>query len=90
MRKEIITNAKEYLITSMLSKLQPVVIDKADQCSIWDVDGKEYLDCFAGISVVNAGHNNPEINKAAMDQIQKLIHACTYVYYVPPVNRNRY
>ncbi len=85
MRNEIITQAKEYLITSMLSKLQPVVIDKVDRCSIWDVDGKEYLDCFSGISVVNAGHNHPVINKAAMDQMQKLIHACTYVYYVPSV-----
>jgi len=31
------------------------VVESAEGCVIRDASGKEYLDCFAGISVVNAG-----------------------------------
>lgn len=48
-----------------------------------DIAGKEYIDCFAGISVVNAGHGQPEIIKAAITQVKKLVHACSYVYHIP-------
>ncbi|NIR86487.1 aminotransferase class III-fold pyridoxal phosphate-dependent enzyme, partial [Candidatus Bathyarchaeota archaeon] len=43
----------------------------------------EYIDCFAGIAVINAGHCQPDIVNAAIEQAKKLVHACTYVYYVP-------
>ena len=36
-----------------------VVVASARGRTVTDVDGKEYLDCFSGISVVNAGHNHP-------------------------------
>lgn len=86
MRKadEIIEKASKYLITSMVSKIQPVVIDEARGAIVKDVNGKEYIDCFAGISVVNTGHCQPEVVNAAVEQAKKLVHACSYVYYVPP------
>lgn len=82
--QEIVEKAEKYLITSMVGKLQPVVVAEAEGAIIKDVTGKEYIDCFAGISVVNAGHCQPEILNAAAQQMKKLVHACTYVYYVPP------
>lgn len=81
---EVMQKAKKYLITSMVSKIEPVVIDEASGAIVKDVTGKEYIDCFAGISVVNAGHCHPEIVEAAINQAKKLVHACSYVYYVPP------
>lgn len=86
MRKadEITEKASKYLITSMVSKIQPVVIDEARGAIVKDVNGKEYIDCFAGISVVNTGHCQPEVVNAAVEQAKKLVHACSYVYYVPP------
>lgn len=86
MRKadEIIEKASKYLITSMIRKIQPVVIDEARGAIVKDVNGKEYIDCFAGISVVNTGHCQPEVVNAAVEQAKKLVHACSYVYYVPP------
>ena len=51
----------------------------------FDEDGKKYLDCFAGISVVNSGHGNEMINAAAKEQIDKLVHCCSYVYHTKPV-----
>lgn len=81
---EIMAKAEKYLITSMVSKMEPLVIDEAKGAIIRDVAGNEYVDCFAGISVVNAGHCQHEVVEAAVKQARKLIHACTYVYYVPP------
>jgi len=80
---EIAEKANKYLITSMVSRIEPVVVSEASGAIIKDVNGKEYIDCFSGISVVNAGHCQPEITDAAINQAKKLVHACSYVYYVP-------
>ena len=82
--KEIIDRAHKYLITSLVSKIQPIVIEKALGAIITDINGKEFIDCFAGFSVVNAGHCQPDVIDAAMNQAKKLVHAGTYLYYVEP------
>lgn len=72
----------QYVITSFLKSMQPITVARARGAIITDVSGREYVDCFAGISVVNAGHCHPAVVAAAKDQIDKLIHCCSYVYYV--------
>src|SRR5579871_1076283 len=76
---------KDYVMTGFLKSVAPIVIDHAKDCTITDVNGREYLDCFAGISVVNAGHGNPQVVAAAKAQMEKLIHASSYLYHVQPV-----
>jgi 4-aminobutyrate aminotransferase len=82
---EIIEKVHRFMITSMVKRIEPVVINEASGALIRDVDGREYIDCFAGISVVNLGHCHPEVVEAAFSQARKLVHACTYVYYIPVV-----
>jgi len=77
--------AGRYLITSMVSRIEPVVISEANGAVIKDVAGKEYIDCFAGISVVNSGHCQPVVLEAAISQAKRLVHACSYLYYIPQV-----
>jgi len=72
---------RDYVITSFVKAIQPIVIDRAEGAVVYDAKGKAYLDCFAGISVVNAGHSNPEVIAAAKAQIDKLVHCCSYVYH---------
>jgi 4-aminobutyrate aminotransferase len=43
---------------------------------LYDSEGKKYLDCFAGVSVINCGHCNPEINKKVTEQVNTLQHVC--------------
>jgi 4-aminobutyrate aminotransferase/(S)-3-amino-2-methylpropionate transaminase len=62
----------------------PVVIEKAEGAIITDVDGREYIDCFSGIAVVNAGHCNPRVIAAAKTQMEKLIHGSSYLYHIQP------
>jgi 4-aminobutyrate aminotransferase len=73
----------EYMITSMVAGFEPVNVERASGCVISDTEGREYLDCFSGIAVCNAGHGHPKIVDAAHRQLDKLIHCCTYVYYSP-------
>ncbi len=80
-----IEKAQKFLITSMVSKFEPIVISEANGAVVRDVQGREYIDCFAGISVVNLGHCHPEVIEAAFSQARKLVHACSYVYYIPVV-----
>lgn len=67
-----------------MKSVAPVVIEKAEGAVITDVDGRDYIDCFSGISVVNAGHCNPKVVKAARAQMDKLIHGSSYLFHVPP------
>ncbi len=82
---DTIQEYKDYVMTGFLKSVAPIVVDHASGCIITDVNGREYLDCFAGISVVNAGHCNPEVTAAAKAQIDKLIHCQSYLYHVPVV-----
>jgi len=41
---------------------------RGEGARLWDSDGKEYLDFFAGLSVHNAGHCHPRIVAAISDQ----------------------
>ena len=45
-------------------------------------DGKEYIDCVAGIAVCSTGHCHPAVVKAICEQAHELIH-CSNLYYIP-------
>ncbi|QBD83092.1 aspartate aminotransferase family protein [Ktedonosporobacter rubrisoli] len=75
----------QYVNTSFVKSVEPVVVERAAGAEVHAADGKTYLDCFAGIAVVNAGHVHPRIAEAAKAQIDQLIHAASYIYYVPTV-----
>jgi 4-aminobutyrate aminotransferase len=50
-------------------------IESGQGAWVTDVEGERYLDFACGISVVNAGHNHPDIVAAARDQLDRLWHA---------------
>ncbi len=72
---------EKFMITNMVSGFEPVEVKSASGSTITGTDNKKYLDCFSGIAVVNTGHCNYEIIKAAKEQMDKFIHCGTYVYY---------
>ena len=76
---------RDYVMTGFVKRVEPVVAERGDGAFLYDADGTEYIDCFAGISVTNAGHHNEKILGAALAQAEKLVHACSYVYHVPTV-----
>jgi acetylornithine aminotransferase len=63
---------------------QPLVLVKGQGCRVWDDTGKEYLDCLAGLAVVNLGHAHPEVARAAAAQLTQLVHVSN-IYYTTPM-----
>ena len=76
---------RKYVNTSFVEQVEPIVLVGGQGAVVTDEEGRDYIDCFAGISVVNAGHSNQAVLDAAVEQIRKLVHCCSYVYYVPAV-----
>jgi len=73
-----------YVNTHFLKKVQPIVVDRAQGAKLWDEAGREYIDLFSGISVVNAGHVRSEIVEAAASQMRRLVHCNSYLYHNRP------
>jgi 4-aminobutyrate aminotransferase / (S)-3-amino-2-methylpropionate transaminase / 5-aminovalerate transaminase len=76
---------RKFVNTSFVKSVEPVTIARAKGSTVTGDDGKVYTDLFAGISVVNAGHCNPEVIAAAKAQMDLLVHCCSYVYHAPTV-----
>jgi len=62
---------------------QDLVIDKAEDTKIWDVDGTEYLDAVAGIAVVNTGHSHPTVVESVQEQAANYVQSSYYYYHEP-------
>jgi len=53
----------------------PIIWERAKDISVWDADGKKYLDLTAAFGVAAAGHANPRVVKAGQKQMSRLLHA---------------
>lgn len=53
-------------------------IVKAEGCSLFDADGKEYIDLIGGISVCNIGHRHPKVIEAIKKQLDDYLHIMVY------------
>lgn len=52
----------------------PVTFEKGDGATLWDTNGKTYLDALGGIAVCGLGHAHPAVTKALCEQANKLVH----------------
>jgi predicted acetylornithine/succinylornithine family transaminase len=64
----------------------PVEFVRGEGARLWDADGKEYLDFFAGLSVHNAGHCHPRVTEAIRRQADRLV-GVSNLYYTEPAMR---
>jgi [amino-group carrier protein]-gamma-(L-lysyl/L-ornithyl)-L-glutamate aminotransferase len=74
----LILNEDSFLIN--LYQRFPVTIERAQGATIWDTDGKEYIDCMGGYGVAIIGHCNKDVINAITLQMNKLMvcHMSTY------------
>ena len=63
-----------------------ICLVKGSGTRVWDSEGREYLDCVAGIAVNNVGHCHPKVVEAIRRQAGKLMH-CSNLYYIEPQAR---
>ena len=58
----------------------PVTVERGLGAYVWDVDGKEYLDCTGGYGVALVGHCNPRVVRALKTQLEKIITVHSSLY----------
>jgi len=82
---KIIEKKQEYMIPCVYHFYQePMQIVKGEGKYLFDHTGKQYLDFFAGVSVVGAGHCHPEITEEVCRQVKTLQHTTT-IYLTQPI-----
>ncbi|MDQ0205030.1 aspartate aminotransferase family protein [Pectinatus haikarae] len=75
--EKILEKKKKYIMPCLGHFYQnPPEFVKGKMQYLYDNTGREYVDFFAGVSVINCGHCNPEITKAVCDQVNDLQHVC--------------
>jgi len=70
---------RERLVSSGSAAYTSVVIERALNAKVWDVDGKEYVDFAGGIGALNVGHCHPKVVAALREQAGKLLHTSFHV-----------
>jgi len=58
----------------------PVTIERGLGAHVWDISGKEYIDCMGGYGVAIVGHCNPRVVKALKAQLDKIITVHSSLY----------
>ena len=76
--KEIIDQENK-LMANVYAKRQ-IVITKGKAATLWDINGKEYIDCMGAYGVALLGHCHPKVVAAVCKQAETLIscHASLY------------
>lgn len=77
-KKTIIEETEKYYLPAF--GRYPMVMELGQGCRVWDNEGNEYVDAFAGIAVNSLGYNHPVLVKAISEQAAKLMH-CSNLYY---------
>ncbi|KJS12050.1 MAG: 4-aminobutyrate aminotransferase [Peptococcaceae bacterium BRH_c8a] len=75
---------KQQLIARGISNTTNIFVKEAKGASIIDVEGNEYIDFYAGIGTLNAGHCPPPVVEAIKNQAEKLLHTCFMVTMYEP------
>lgn len=73
----IIEKKKKYIMPCLAHFYRhPQQLVKGSMQYLWDSTGKKYLDMYAGVSVMNCGHANPDILSKMKAQMDDLQHVC--------------
>ena len=71
-KKTVIAETEKYYLP-VFGRYQ-MVMELGQGCRVWDSEGNEYVDAFAGIAVNSLGYNHPVLVKAIAEQAAKLMH----------------
>ena len=79
MNEKEIVNLEEKLMANVYAK-RPIVITRGKGALVWDVNGKEYIDCTGSYGVCIVGHSHPKVVEAVRRQAETLI-SCHASFY---------
>jgi|SRR5579875_81580 4-aminobutyrate aminotransferase-like enzyme len=83
--EQLLAAKRDFLVPCVYHFYQrPPVLVRGEGAYLFDSEGRRYLDCYSGVTVVSAGHSNPEILDAAIKQLRQLQHTTT-IYLTEPM-----
>ena len=81
---ESLMQRREQAVPRGVGQIHPVFIERAENATIWDVEGRQYIDFAGGIAVLNTGHRHPKVIEAVKRQLDLYTHTCFQVVAYEP------
>lgn len=81
--RELIEKGQRYFVPNY--KPREVILDHGQGSRLWDLEGNDYIDLGAGISVNALGHQDPELAEALITQGRKLWHTSNIYFNEPSI-----
>src|SRR3954469_6904578 len=78
-QEELVTAAQRLLLNNY--RQSPLVMTRGEGCTLWDADGRRYLDMTAGVAVCVLGHGHPGLAEAIAAQARRLLHVSN-LYFI--------
>jgi 4-aminobutyrate aminotransferase len=83
--KDVIERYWRFVTKGQAFKYFPLVVKRAENARVWDIEGRVYIDFLSSAATYNVGHSNPRVVKAVKEQLDRFIHYCLYLYHEPVV-----
>lgn len=84
---DVVERKQRYLFPNVVTMYrEPLVLERGDGRTVWDGDGRPYLDLFGGILTTSLGHAHPRVTDAVVEQARKLAHTSTLYLNRPMVD----
>ena len=83
-RNETLMQRRMAALPRGVGQIHPIFAERAENATVWDVEGHEYIDFAGGIAVLNTGHLHPKVVAAVQAQLGKLSHTCFQVLAYEP------
>ncbi len=81
--QELIAKGKQYYVPNY--KPREMILDHGKGATVWDLDGKDYIDLGAGIAVCSLGHQDADLLAALDSQSRKIWHTSNIFFTEPPI-----
>lgn len=80
---ELVAKGQKYYVPNY--KPREMILDRGKGSTVWDLDGKDYIDLGAGIAVNSLGHQDPDLLAALDAQSRKIWHTSNVFFTEPPI-----
>ena len=81
---ESLMQRRQAAVARGVSQIHPVFVQRAENATVWDVEGRQYIDFAGGIAVLNTGHRHPKVMDAVRRQLDQFTHTCFQVLAYEP------
>jgi len=81
---ESLMQRRQAAVPRGVGQIHPIFAESAQNATVTDVEGREFIDFAGGIAVLNTGHVHPKVIAAVQAQLHKLTHTCFQVLAYEP------